>query len=474
MKITIHRGAQQIGGTCTEIRSEKARIIIDIGAELPSSQKRKKHLLIQGVTKDETENSPKCDGIFITHYHGDHIGEVQNALPGIPIYMGKAAKAAYCALQERLAVIPGKETLKMFLERFKDDKNELLETGRFISIKDKDGNLTGMKVMPILTDHSAFDAYMFLIEYENKRILHTGDFRTHGLKGKEVFDLLEKHAKGIDVLIIEGTMLSRPTENITTEDELHKKAEGFFENNKRVFVLCSSMNIDTIAGFYNSARKHGMVFVVDEYQKDILDIVTAHVKESEHLYAENQKIYDFSNCEVYKKESCFSCKDNEKYCIKCREKLKPNRNHNEDLRKRMETNGFCMLVRANNHSENHSKKRSISEKMIEYFQGHQLIYSIWDGYLKVGMPWFNQNYSDFLEFSRKNGGTIRGIDEGDKGWHTSGHATAETIKNVIRITSPGVIIPIHGEDSHNYDKLGVPKGLIVHMRDGQTYDIETG
>jgi len=37
-------------------------------------------------------------------------------------------------------------------------------------------------VTPIPTDHSAFDAYMLLIEGAGKRILYTGDFRCHGRK----------------------------------------------------------------------------------------------------------------------------------------------------------------------------------------------------------------------------------------------------------------------------------------------------
>lgn len=35
MKITIHRGIDQIGGCITEIATEKARILIDLGQNLP-------------------------------------------------------------------------------------------------------------------------------------------------------------------------------------------------------------------------------------------------------------------------------------------------------------------------------------------------------------------------------------------------------------------------------------------------------
>ena len=31
MKLTIHRGAKEIGGTCIEIQSENSKILIDFG-----------------------------------------------------------------------------------------------------------------------------------------------------------------------------------------------------------------------------------------------------------------------------------------------------------------------------------------------------------------------------------------------------------------------------------------------------------
>ena len=47
-------------------------------------------------------------------------------------------------------------------------------------------------ITPYLIDHSAYGAYMFLIEVEGKRILHTGDFRNHGYKGKLLPTTLNK------------------------------------------------------------------------------------------------------------------------------------------------------------------------------------------------------------------------------------------------------------------------------------------
>ena len=59
-------------------------------------------------------------------------------------------------------------------------------------------------VTPYFVSHSAYDAYMFLIEAEGKRILHTGDFRGHGYFSKGLILTIQKYIGQVDVLIIEG------------------------------------------------------------------------------------------------------------------------------------------------------------------------------------------------------------------------------------------------------------------------------
>ena len=72
MQIIIHRGTHQIGGCITEIQSKKGtRIAIDIGENLPSINKEEnKNINVEGLNTGE----PGFDAVFITHYHGDHIG----------------------------------------------------------------------------------------------------------------------------------------------------------------------------------------------------------------------------------------------------------------------------------------------------------------------------------------------------------------------------------------------------------------
>ena len=168
LNIIIHRGSHQIGGCVTEINTENTRIFIDLGSELPdeSGNIPEETLSIDGVTT----GTMRCDGIFFTHYHGDHIGMLSQTMTDVPMFMGEAAKDIYLALQKRISpdLIPAREKINTFAAGVKMELGDL-------------------SITPYWVDHSAFDAYMFLIESKGKRILHTGDFRAHGFRGKSLF-----------------------------------------------------------------------------------------------------------------------------------------------------------------------------------------------------------------------------------------------------------------------------------------------
>ena len=94
MKIKIHRGQNQIGGSIIEISTDNARVFFDIGIELDEDKKIKVPQ-IDGLFCGKKD----CDAVFISHYHSDHIGLVDYLLPNIPVYMGnksyKVMKSAY-------------------------------------------------------------------------------------------------------------------------------------------------------------------------------------------------------------------------------------------------------------------------------------------------------------------------------------------------------------------------------------------
>jgi ribonuclease J len=97
MNITIHRGAHQIGGCITEISTDGAKIIIDLGSNLPG-------VGVDDMATDEAvaHITHDADGIFYTHYHGDHVGLFDKVPPYIPQYIGKGAKEVMIRKHEAL------------------------------------------------------------------------------------------------------------------------------------------------------------------------------------------------------------------------------------------------------------------------------------------------------------------------------------------------------------------------------------
>ena len=150
IKVTPYRGMSQIGGVCTEIATDEARILFDFGAPL-EDEGNQKPLSIEGVTKGEVG----CDAVFLTHYHGDHVGEVPAILAGIPVYMQKTAKRILQAQQEHKVSV-GQVVWAQDIQA--------LTEGEAIEIKD-------IKITPLASDHSAIDSLMYLVEGHDKRIL---------------------------------------------------------------------------------------------------------------------------------------------------------------------------------------------------------------------------------------------------------------------------------------------------------------
>ncbi len=181
MKIIIHRGIDQIGGCITEIATSKARILIDLGQNLPNGE---------GVVQDNFANhnfieklTEGIDAIFYTHYHGDHLGLFHLVPEMIQQYIGKAAKRVTLCKYERLSYIKGREEISA---------NETAEIERMHTFEPQQAIEIGdIRVIPYLVSHSAYDAYMFLIEVNGKRILHTGDFRGHGYLSKGLLPTIE-------------------------------------------------------------------------------------------------------------------------------------------------------------------------------------------------------------------------------------------------------------------------------------------
>lgn len=251
MEINIIRGQNQIGGSIIEISSKSTKIILDIGSNLEDKEIVVPE--IDGLFKGEA----KYDGVLISHYHSDHVGLATRILPDIPIYMGEKSYEIHKVSNE-------------YMER------EYLKEPKVFKVEEE-FIIGDIKIIPYLCDHSAFDAYMFLLDCEGKKILYTGDFRSNGRKSFE--PLLRKLPK-VDVLITEGTNLSNNKigKINLTERELEKKGIEILEGNDRpVFVLMASTNIDRIVTFYKIANATKRLFLIDTYAGQITATIGGNI-----------------------------------------------------------------------------------------------------------------------------------------------------------------------------------------------------
>ena len=418
MKITIHRGLNQIGGCITEIQSlSGTKILIDFGHNLPNGNAVSEDVYECPENIDELLKG--CSAVFYTHYHGDHLGfaaEVHKR--GVPQYMGPLAIRMMLHLNRHMTFA---ESLKARAEENLEALNEF----RSFSILDK-VHIGDISITPFSVSHSAPDSYMFLIECDGRKVLHTGDFRDHGYLGKGLYPMLEKYIipAGIDVLITEGTNVGQISKSVIPEEEIRKQLQEIIQKYKNVFILGSSADMDRLWSVHEAHRMAftGRPLVCDGYQKDMIEIFADKFRNSERYYRFNLKdIYDFRP-------------DNRKLLDWIRDK------------------GVTMLIR------NSGKFQDILNLLLPDCNPEEtcLVYSMFRGYInpehKAYNPVIHSFVNQFPNFEY---------------CHTSGHASKECIEKVCTLVNPKIaVIPIHKEAS--FTNLNLTENIQTKIFEGDT------
>ena len=401
MRITIHRGIDQASGCITEIATEQARILIDLGQNHPDGDGNAQITLANSEALARLTRG--ADAIFYTHFHPELLGLSYLVDDSVKQHIGCVAKRVALYRHQRLARTNGDEEQQTLV---------LSKLERMVVYKPKQPIvIADIKVTPYFVSHSAYDSYMFLVEAQGKRILHTGDFRGHGYIGKGLLSTVEKHVlrKGkVDFLITEATMPSCSNESVSHEHGLGRRALELMRQYRNVFVMCSSTDMERLATFYGANREMGgRPFICDDYQKCILDIFTETAGRRSPLFV-------FDSAHTFWKG-------------------------NEQLAAQMQETGFCMLVRA-------------TEKFDEYLEAiiprldmdsTVLIYSMWKDYVNPNSKHAVKRYLDFVARFPVV-----------KSMHSSGHASADCLARLCNLVNPrSGIVPMHAEQSTDDQKL---------------------
>ena len=411
MKLTIHRGTDQIGGCVTEYEHNGWRLFVDYGEELPGSPKAGE-LQVEGLTQGDLSKS----ALLITHYHGDHIGNITKLPDTLPIYMGEVARDIQLVLSNHLKnVIPAHKEMVKLLQ-----KVQTFKAGKTFSFGP-------FSIMPVTVDHSAFDAYAFRIETYGVSAYHTGDFRLHGFRSTKFFKMLEQYVGKVDYVVCEATNIIRPNATSKRESALQLDFEFLFKEKKSTVVYLSSTNIDRLFSLYHAALKAGRPFYVDKYQKDIMDIVV----NSKSMWTKSP-LYQYGKFEpetlIYHKF------DQNRFFV------------SDSFKEFLDKKGYVLIARSSERFD----------KLIEQIPGEkQKVLSMWEGYVKEGTEAYNENLANSLE------GTYDYM-------HTSGHIDMADLRVFFRLLQPKAIIPIHTNSPEQFAKLFHDEWPVVSLYDGQS------
>jgi ribonuclease J len=303
-------------------------------------------------------------------------------------------------------------------------------------------NIGEFTITPYLVDHSATDAYAFLIEAEGKRLFYSGDLRSHGRKGKLFEHLVQNPIPNIDLMFLEGTMLHRKNDLFPDEPSVENTIFETIRRQKNIsFLLASSQNIDRIVSAYKACKRAGKILVIDMY--------TAWVLEQLRQITENTPAMDWPEIRVFAAYS----QD---------QKLKANPNYFGDFRKRLYRYRVKREeLQANPEAFLYFGKIS-SFRLIHAFKNAaapvNVIYSQWLGYLDGT----HADYFGSEEISAfRNDPEINFIYA-----HSSGHAPLQDLQKLAAALNPKMLVPIHTEDAEGFRSKFEN---VMTLNDGETF-----
>ncbi len=261
MRIIVHRGSHQIGGSCIELAAGSSRIILDAG--LPLEADELSGPLVPPVAGLFDDGGPAVDGLFLSHAHIDHAGLIEASRADVPVWLTEGTSKMLLAggLFARQSGVPRLRQRRLV-------PSQPVKVGAF--------QITALSV-----DHSIFDSVAILVEAEGRRLLYTGDLRFHGRKPGMMRQLVSvARAKPLDVLVIEGTRLgSRANEANMSEADLESQlVSDLAAASGTALAMYSPLNVDRFVTFFRAARKTKRTLVIDPYQAFVLHLVHNHVR----------------------------------------------------------------------------------------------------------------------------------------------------------------------------------------------------
>ena len=397
MKLCIHRGAREIGGTCIEIESQGKRILLDLGQPLVSDSSEYVLPAVDGLREQDSS----LLGIVVSHAHLDHYGLISHVEASVPLLLGNASKkiinAGHFFFPDKTPSVKGCIDLR---------HQEPVHLGPFT-------------LTPYLMDHSAYDSYAILVEAEGKRVFYSGDFRGHGRKSRMFDALVNAPPANIDALLMEGSTLGRDAgETYPSESQLENRFVRLIKDTRGMALVWSAaQNIDRIVTIYRACRKSGRQFIIDMYTASILQAI-GNSNLPQPGWPDLRVFLPRSQKQVIRTRELFAFAKS----------FAAHRVYPEQLKDLASSS--VLLFRP-------SMVRDI--EAAGCLDGSGLIYSLWPGYLE------EERLGWFKKWLRQKGIRMEHC-------HTSGHASITDLKRLAEALRPEMLVPVHTFNPEEYSE----------------------
>lgn len=413
MKVCIHRGSKEIGGTCVEIESQGKRLVLDVGLPLDASDSG--DLPLHPV-RGFAEPDPSLKGVVISHPHQDHYG-LACRLPEETLFL--IGQAAERILSAAALFSPSGQKLKNVVH-LRDRRPVVLEP---------------FTITPFLVDHSAYDSYAVLIEAEGKRLFYTGDFRFHGRKADRMTKLLANPPGGVNVLLMEGTSIGRGDQVHSSEEELVGRFAGIFRSTEGMpLVWCSGQNLDRIVTIFKACLASKRQFIIDMYTAEVLR-ATGNARLPQADWRGVRVFLPDTQKWTIMREKAFAISD----------RYRLYRIHRDQLAG--VASRSVMLFRP-------SMARDLDAA--NCLDGGCVVHSVWEGHLQ------GERNQWFMRWMRDRALPLV------RACHVSGHAYTRDLKRMREAFPKAVAVPVHLQDREGFSAL---LGNVRLHDDGEWWEV---
>ena len=332
MEIEIFGGVNEIGGNKIFINVGDKKFLFDFGLSFGDSQKYYSEFLkprkLNGIIdylylglippinklyrndlitpfsdvlnsepyKIITTNENIVDAFFLTHAHMDHYKFVGFLKQTTPIYLNWMSKTIIEHLTDTSTDTLSREVLN-FYETFKivpkkrqsnndeiDYKRatksdyarsetirpiKIIKEGKSIRFSSPKGEII---ITQYQTDHSIPGAGSYILEFDGRSVIYTGDFKRHGFHSEWVNDFIT-HARNSNpiAIITEGTRVpdiesyrkGTYHDDEQSEDDVKSRSKSIIQDHPGlILVRFPSRNLDRILLYYSLAKKFDRRFAI--------------------------------------------------------------------------------------------------------------------------------------------------------------------------------------------------------------------